>query len=283
LVFKLTQIHFRSVYFFAAISVVVHVLLLLAPTTYNLMLKKNQDDIVQSPGKIKLHSLKTVGEKEAKKTENNIYLKPKASSQPSTNSLSAKQLAPVFNTEQSNQNDKKVSRADDPSRLVRPKAIKALSLNKKSVKSLLQGSANELSAKQFMDALGDSDTMVKLEVPQGVKEDELNKHELVFYSFQKRTALNYVNSFYKKLNEFEMQNPHLKFPLTENKQKMVGRVVYDRQGNIIKINILEWSKVEKLQNFFIEVLKEMTSLPNPPEQILKDDTFTVFYALTVNG
>jgi hypothetical protein len=108
-----------------------------------------------------------------------------------------------------------------------------------------------------MDALGDSDTMVKLEVPQGVKEDELNKHELVFYSFQKRTALNYVNSFYKKLNEFELQNPHLKFPLTENKQKMVGRVVYDRQGNIIKINILEWSKVEKLQDFFIEVLKEM--------------------------
>ena len=79
-----------------------------------------------------------------------------------------------------------------------------------------------------------------------------------------------------------MQNPHLKFPLTQEKQKMVGRVIYDKNGNILKINVLKWTNIERLQGFFLEVLKEMNSIPNPPDQILKDDQFTVYYSLTVN-
>lgn len=226
--------------------------------------------------------MRTVGEKNSKIKSKHVYIKPKENKSHHKKVLTAKQLAPHFNQ---NQRSAPANSRNGITRenLTRPKAIKALSLNKKSISHFLQGSPNSTNSKQFMDALGTSDSLVKLEVPKGVKEDELNKHELVFYSFQKRTAMKYINSFYKKLNEFELENPHLKFPLTTKRERMIGRVIYDKDGNIVKINILKWAHVKKLQDFFVGVLKEMTSIPNPPHQILKDDKFTVFYSLTVNG
>lgn len=225
--------------------------------------------------------MRTVGVRDSKLDSKQIYVKQKKKKKSTNNNhLTAKQLAPVFNQRPA---PKRMNKRDIRRSLIRPKAIKALSLNKKNIRGILQGTPNATNSQQFIKALGTTDSIVKLEVPKGVKEDELNKHELVFYSFQKRTAMNYINSFYKKLNEFELQNPQLRFPLTTKKQKMIGRVIYDKNGDIVKINILKWTNVRKLQDFFVEVLKEMSSLPNPPHQILKDEKFTVFYSLTVNG
>lgn len=234
--------------------------------------------------KFKIHSIRKVGDKNSK-VKDNIFVKQKKLSPGKKQKvdLTAKQLAPIFTKKVLSTSKSESLKKPGMKNLARPKAIRALSLNKHNIKSFLRGTPNAINSAQYMQALQGSESIVKLEVPKGVKETELNKHELVFYSFQKRTAVNYINSFYKKLNEFELKNPHLKFPLTSKKQKMVGRVVYDKDGNIVKINILKWTNVNKLQDFFVEVLKEMSSLPNPPDQIIEDDTFTVFYALTING
>jgi hypothetical protein len=228
---------------------------------------------------LKIHSIKRVGEKNGKKT-NSIYAKqePKKIGQ----KLKTKNLAPSFDSLSSL---KKVSKKKNQplKKFGRKKAIKSLSLNADSIKSFMSTSNNSQSSRQYMEALGDTDSVVKLEVPEGVKESELNKHELVFYSFQKRTAMTYINSFYKKLNEFKLKNPHLNFPMTEDKKRMVGRVIYDKNGNIVRINMMKWTHIEKLQDFFLDVLQEMSALPNPPKAILSDGEFTVFFALTVNG
>lgn len=165
----------------------------------------------------------------------------------------------------------------------REKPIEALSLNNQSVKSFLQNTPNASSSGEYAKAFGQSNVLVELEVPNGVPEDELNKYELVFYSFRKRTALNYVNSFYNELNDFQGSNPHLRFPMTEDQESMTGRITYDEEGNIVRIKMLKWTNKEKLQDFFLHVLKNMNSLPNPPEIIIKDGEFHVYYSLTVNG
>ena len=160
--------------------------------------------------------------------------------------------------------------------------LKPLELNKKTVRTLLSDKQPSSSIDNMLHMLKKAESFVQLEVPEGVKLDELNEKELVYYSFQKRTALTYINSLYKKLTEFNYKNPHMRFPMTNENQKMTGRVVYDKDGHIVRINMIRWSQVEPLQNFFLSVLKEMTSLPNPPKDLLKQEEFTVFFSLIIN-
>ena len=167
-----------------------------------------------------------------------------------------------------------------------PKKIKKLPIKKKDIKEFLKSSpSGYLSAAQALRGLNDpiNDVQIEMEVPKGIKEDQLNKHEMVFYSFQKRTVLAYINSFRKELNDFERKNPHLRFPLTESKQKLAGRVVYDKNGDILRIESLQWTDIAKLQDFFMHVLKNMNSLPNPPKEILEDEKFAINFILSLNN
>ena len=167
----------------------------------------------------------------------------------------------------------------------RPKAINAISLKGSQMKDLIQGtSASTLSRDPRLKTLSNSDVLVNLEVPEGVNPDELNKYELMFYGFQRRTAINYVNSFYKRLDKFQLENPHLEFPMTSTKQLMTGRLTYDEKGNIKSIKMIRWSNMEKLQDFFVDVLKDMDTLHNPPEALWKDTgEFSIFFSLQLNG
>jgi len=172
------------------------------------------------------------------------------------------------------------------SKSLRPsKALDNLKISNTEIKDFLKSkSIYDQTPRELLSAMDDTDVLFDLQVPKGVKEDELNKHEMVFYSFRKRTALAYVNSFYKELNSFERKNPHLRFPLTENRQKISGKITYDKNGDILKIETLRWSDITKLQDFFMDVLKNMSSLPNPPEAIIDGkDQFVINFTLTVNG
>ena len=114
--------------------------------------------------------------------------------------------------------------------------------------------------------------------------DELNEYELMFYGFQRRTAIGYVNSFYKKLDKFQRENPHIQFPMTDTKQVMTGRLTYDEKGNIKQIKMIRWTNVDRLQGFFEEVLKDMDTLHNPPKPLWsKTGEFSIFFSLVING
>lgn len=162
-------------------------------------------------------------------------------------------------------------------------AIKNLKLSNNDIKGFLKTTPTGLSSSQMLEQLKSSDVAIELELPKGVKEDELNKKELVFYSFQRRTVLAYINSFQKELNEFSTQNPHLTFPLTSSKELMSGRVTYDKDGNILKIQTVKWTEIQKLQTFFMGVLKNMNSLQNPPKEITNGENFSVYFSLSINN
>lgn len=168
----------------------------------------------------------------------------------------------------------------------KPKAINAISLKGQEIQKFISEtvSARDLSGDPRARSLSNSDVLVNLEVPQGVNEDELNKYELMFYGFQRRTAINYINAFYKNLDKFQRENPHLSFPLTQNKQVMTGRLTYDEKGNVKQIKMIRWTNVTKLQNFFEDVLKDMDTLHNPPQALWKKDgEFSIFFSFIVNG
>lgn len=166
------------------------------------------------------------------------------------------------------------------------KTLSAISLKGSQISKFAQAeSAATLSGDPRAATLSNSDILVNLEVPEGVDPDELNKYELMFYGFQRRTAIGYINSFYKHLDKFQRENPHKNFPMTETKQVMTGRLTYDSKGNIVQIKMVRWSNVDQLQDFFVDVLKDMDTLHNPPQALWEKNNgqFSIHFSLVING
>lgn len=217
--------------------------------------------------------IRRVGEAQAARKD--LLFMPQKQPKPQQD-LSFKQMAVPFDSVSTSQS---AVNKNQPKKM---KLIRDFKLSEKEIKRIYQDNNQSQIPFNAQRAFEKTDIAIKLEVPKGIPEDELNKHELVFYSFQKRTVMAYINSFFKELNDFELKNPHLAFPMTRNKEKVAGRITYDKNGDILKIDTLKWSEVPKLQGFFMQVLQNMSSLPNPPKEIIRDDTFAINFVLTLN-
>lgn len=206
------------------------------------------------------------------------------------------QVAPPKKAQELSLKDLSVATASQATKAPRPgtrpevaatkaKALTAISLKGKEMQDFLKSSPSvAASGDPRMRQLSQSDVLVNLEVPEGVEPDELNKYELMFYGFQRRTAINYINAFFKNLDKFQRENPHLNFPMTENKQVMTGRLTYDEKGNVKQIKMIRWSNEQRLQDFFERVLKDMDTLHNPPQALWKSTgEFSIFFSFVVNG
>lgn len=205
--------------------------------------------------------------------------------------LSFKDLTVAQNSPVPQPNPKIARPGTRPEVMEPKKAINAISLKGgEEIKKFMRGessvasSAAQLSGDPRTRSLKNSDILVNLEVPEGVNPDELNKYELMFYGFQRRTAIGYVNAFYKNLDKFQRENPHLHFPMTESKQVLTGRLTYDEKGNVKQIKMIRWTNVDRLQNFFEDVLKDMDTLHNPPKPLWSQTgEFSIFFSLVING
>lgn len=125
---------------------------------------------------------------------------------------------------------------------------------------------------------------LNFELPEGKNPDELNESQMRLYGFIRRGAMKYVNSISAEIKQFELRNPHLQFPIVENKQILTGRLVYDNEGNLKQIKMVRWSNNDKLQGFFENVLKRLENLQNPPKELwVENGEFTVFVTLQING
>ncbi|MBT3585697.1 MAG: hypothetical protein HN509_12400 [Halobacteriovoraceae bacterium] len=125
---------------------------------------------------------------------------------------------------------------------------------------------------------------IKFEPPEGVSEDELNSMEKIYYSFQRRTFETYVTSFLKTYRTMLLRRPQIKRPLKEKIHVLTGRVIFDKDGNIISIKIIRSSADDDVHDLFEDTLKEMRALPNPPKDLVrKDGQFSIYYQLKING
>lgn len=129
-----------------------------------------------------------------------------------------------------------------------------------------------------------SDAVVSIEVPEGIEPDELNEYELMFYGFQKRTAMNYINSIIKNINQFQKTHPNYKLP-SEGRITMTARINYDSEGNVKQIKMIRWTHINEVQTLFEDIVKNIDQLHNPPKALWeRDGEFAMFYTLEIiNG
>jgi len=133
------------------------------------------------------------------------------------------------------------------------------------------------------EVLSNTNFNLHFEPPEGVSEDELNSVEKIYYSFQKRTFISYVNSFYSSYQEMILKRPTLMGTLRNERHLMTGKVIFDKEGNIMRIKILRSSPNDDLHELFENTLKDIRSLPNPPKDLIKDrEEFTIYYQLRIN-
>ena len=60
-------------------------------------------------------------------------------------------------------------------------------------------------------------------------------------------------------------------------------IVFDKEGNIVSIQIMRWSQSDEVQDLFEQTLKEIRSLPNPPKALLENnEEFNIYYNLKIN-
>lgn len=120
---------------------------------------------------------------------------------------------------------------------------------------------------------------IKFESKKGVPIDELNTQELVYYGFKNRTAIQYKNAVVKNINILKKDNPSLFRRIQNTIHNMRGKISYDRNGNVVNIKILQWSDSNEVQDFFLNALKDIRAIPNPPEGILDEEGFRATYEL----
>lgn len=122
---------------------------------------------------------------------------------------------------------------------------------------------------------------IRIERPNGVSEDQLNADEKTFYSFYKRSYSNYISKLFSTYNKVRIERPGLDRDLDDS-HLLVGKIDYDENGNIIKIQILKSSKSDNVHFFFEEVLKDL-DIKNPPKVIVKDQKeFSIYYQIHIN-
>lgn len=125
-------------------------------------------------------------------------------------------------------------------------------------------------------------TSTQFESKKGTAIDELNTNELVYYAFKMRTAKQYKNAVLKNINELKTKSPTLFLKLKNSIHKMRGKITYDSEGNVVEIKILKWSDSNEVQDFFVNALKDIRAIPNPPQGILNDDGFKATYDLQLS-
>lgn len=276
----------------------IHALLLGAKNFDLLLASKKTQGRERNRNPLKIRDIRTIGSRESKKHDS-VYV---AKSPSQTKKIAPDMFKPAPSMKSlslADLQEKQSAQTAPKRRPVRPgtrpeiakaalektKSLSAISLKGNQISKFAQAeNAATLSGDPRAATLNNSDILVNLEVPEGVDPDELNKYELMFYGFQRRTAIGYINSFYKHLDKFQRENPHLSFPMTDTKQIMTGRVTYDSKGNIMQIKMVRWSNVDRLQDFFVDVLKDMDTLHNPPQALWeKTGEFSIFFSLVVNG
>lgn len=141
----------------------------------------------------------------------------------------------------------------------------------------------QLSVDNYHHAiLHQTDLNINFVPNEGVSEDQLNSSEKMFWSFRKRTYESYVSSFIKTYQQFMLERPRIKYALKQEKHLMSGMIVFDSEGNIMRIKIIQPSISDDFHDLFEQTLKTVNRLPNPPVDIVRKGKFTIYYQLRIN-
>ncbi len=123
----------------------------------------------------------------------------------------------------------------------------------------------------------------KMSPPRGVPLDQLNSAEKMFYTFNKRTFETYINAFLTSYHQMSTNHPQIDPKLSQDIHRLVGKLTFDGQGNIISIKMIKWDNDDLVQKLFEDTLVNIHAIPNPPKALLDDrGEFYIYFQLNIN-
>ncbi len=276
-----------------ALSVLLNIILVvLTSLIFNMQptISDNTNPLLQEKQYIKVKSFRTVGVKNGKKNEFSSPTKTQPSkSNSGKKSVNLSQLGSIGKSTKT-ESIKKPQKTQ-PLKFKNEKsnfsftAKPPLKQRMRKQQQQLQGDVlkNLAANPSYANALSNKGFNVQFDPPEGIREDELNSIEKIFYSFQKRTYEKYLNSFLNTYYSTLTSNPNLRNDLSSDRHRLNARVQFDKNGFIISVKILKSSNSDSVHNLFETTLDKMRSIPNPPKDLLgKDGNFTIYYSLYIN-
>tara|TARA_Y100000296_G_C5172072_1_gene257852 strand:- start:4 stop:888 length:885 start_codon:yes stop_codon:yes gene_type:complete len=132
--------------------------------------------------------------------------------------------------------------------------------------------------------LNHTDSQLEFIPPEGIKIEELNELEKVFYSFFRRTSIQYITGSDKAIREALQDKPHLLQTLKSHKPtRLRAKIRYDREGNAEVVKILESSYDDEVAKIFEKILESMVKIPNIASQLQdKNGRMTMHYYFNIN-
>ncbi|MBI2518769.1 MAG: hypothetical protein HYV97_00045 [Bdellovibrio sp.] len=123
----------------------------------------------------------------------------------------------------------------------------------------------------------------KMSPPHGVPLDQLNSSEKIFYTFNRRTFETYINAFLSTYRQISTNHPQIDPKLAQDVHRLVGKLTFDRNGNIISIKMIKWANDDLVQKLFLDTLTNINAIPNPPKALLDNrGEFYIYFQLNIN-
>ncbi len=123
---------------------------------------------------------------------------------------------------------------------------------------------------------------VGIVVPKGIKEEQLNKWQLVYYSFHKRVFSQYLTQLYLNAEQMIRQHPYAQFPFLRTPDSAIIRATYQRDGTLIHIDREKNSDSRLFNEFLFNSIQSFPLVPNPPRFLLNEDgQFEIVYSFSV--
>jgi hypothetical protein len=135
----------------------------------------------------------------------------------------------------------------------------------------------------LLTILNNTDLQLRLDPPEGVSVDELNQLESIFFGFNQRAMAKFIQTIFNEYLKMDRKSPFFMRQLKIKNESMLGKVTFDQNGDIIKINFLRSSDLEPVQVLFENTLQSMQKLQNPPKDLIKNGEFSIFYQLIIKG
>ena len=115
-----------------------------------------------------------------------------------------------------------------------------------------------------------------------LQQSEHNSPDKKFYSFFWRSYLTYVSRIISTYQTLQLTKPAIKKALMTEKHFLTAKVVFDKKGDIVSLQMIETSPNEHAQELFEKSLEKI-QIPNPPAELLgRNGKFTFHYILKIN-
>jgi hypothetical protein len=108
-------------------------------------------------------------------------------------------------------------------------------------------------------------------IPKGVKEEALNKWQMVLYSFHKRVFSQYLTQLYLNAQDMERIHPYHEFPYVREPDSVRVKSTYEADGTLVRVEKLKHSDSRLLNEFFLNTMQDMNTIPNPPKLIINEN------------